>query len=1261
MTAAKIRILLAALAASVASLALADTQQWIAELDDRDWQVRRDALQSIGESRTADKEAISVVTAALRDPDSRVRRSAADALGRLGEKAYRSIPDLVAVYDDIDPSVVAAAARATGLMGKRASKAVGDLRALLSHEDARVREAAAASLGMLGSRARASAHDLNTKLGDQDPAVRAAAAQALGQLGAKSKVSVSDMVRILDDEDSMVRDVAEDALVGLGKAAVPALVRALRNGDPVFLQAVVDTLGRIGLAAVPALKDALQDQFAPDIARGYAAMALAQIAERDTSVVQTLSDALADDNARVRMSAAEALGHAGEVARPAVPRLVEIVVNPREEVLVREFAISALVKIDAGNANVEDALEYVVSDGNPRIYEAAIKALVAIRNWREGAPSIDDQVAALVHEVEQGSASAAESLGLIGGAAEAAVPALIKALEGGDTALRDAALIALERIGPQRQTVPALIQAMRSGDLASRGAAAARLEEFARSRTEVWKPLLHQSDAPVLRNWLARHDALYGYQPDEGLLGRRGEAPRQASYFDVMGGRAAIRETMQLELITDPAIGGAEERRVPLTSINPVDVRSHPFRRMLEDSSKPLRRVSLAEFVPEERFFAWFRDIDALNHILDGGAEQFMRFESSLAVKSVDYGLQDRYARRLGIDTGMLDQINAMGAIDDFAIVAPDLFFIDGTDLTIVATLASRSMTRAVLGILGLDVPAEGVVRTHTTSEGSQVFWTTHGDVLLLGTSKAEIDRMLALDQRRDKGSLGNSSEFLYMQQQLTIEGDTQAYLYFSDPFIRRLVSPQVKIAQLRRMQARAEMEILAAGAMLYLLDGHRNVPGKQQLIDRGYAPRYLEDRDFTIDGNLVVASEEFGTIADLKPLKPHDVLNASQRESRAYRRFVDDYSRYWRQFFDPIALRLDETGEGQFEIQSFILPLLDSNLYTEVRDALLTRETGHDLAIPSVSPAPSMMLSMNVNDDLRVSLSQNLADMLVEYASVDPEIFDSIGSGIHLAVQDSTPIVALGGGDIWGAVSKEMLNLEGFGSFLPFMASIATQPSTIMIELADPAKAREFLSDAVVRRAEVGGSGELHRVQDQEAWIYTLNLMDIVQIHLRLEIQGDFLLISNLPWTASVSVGESTTVTLNGAQLTLYLARIEKQLPALHTKVFTDYRAAAVDGMGYLYPLIAAGVADSIRQAVDKHFEIFGFKPVHPSRGEWLWRDSYLESTEFGTAMRPVQPDYAEGDRDFGLFPEIGQITVNMQLEDTGLRAIVSWSDNPD
>ena len=118
----------------------------------------------------------------------------------------------------------------------------------------------------------------------------------------------------------------------------------------------------------------------------------------------------------------------------------------------------------------------------------------------------------------------------------------------------------------------------------------------------------------------------------------------------------------------------------------------------------------------------------------------------------------------------------------------------------------------------------------------------------------------------------------------------------------------------------------------------------------------------------------------------------------------------------------------------------------------------------------------------------------------------------------------------------------------------------------------------------------------------------------------------------------------------------IEHQLPALHTKIFANYRAAAVDGMGYLYPLMLSGVSKTVSDALARHLEIFGFRPVHPWRGQWNWRESYLTSSEFGTASYPVQPPYDEGDRDFGLFPALSMLGVSMQLEDTGLRATIRW-----
>ena len=75
-----------------------------------------------------------------------------------------------------------------------------------------------------------------------------------------------------------------------------------------------------------------------------------------------------------------------------------------------------------------------------------------------------------------------------------------------------------------------------------------------------------------------------------------------------------------------------------------------------------------------------------------------------------------------------------------------------------------------------------------------------------------------------------------------TEEGDPGAHL-LSDPFVRRMVGPAVKIGQLRRMRARAEMEVITAGALLFRLDGNRARPELETLVRLGYVPAAMARR----------------------------------------------------------------------------------------------------------------------------------------------------------------------------------------------------------------------------------------------------------------------------------------------------------------------------------------------------------------------------------------------------------------------------------
>ena len=185
---------------------------------------------------------------------------------------------------------------------------------------------------------------------------------------------------------------------------------------------------------------------------------------------------------------------------------------------------------------------------------------------------------------------------------------------------------------------------------------------------------------------------------------------------------------------------------------------------------------------------------------------------------------------------------NAASRVDRFlspdkAVVLPDLFLIEGTDMTVVLRIPQLALAKPLLAALKVGDLAEGAPREVATPSGGKTWWAAKGDLLLVGTSRAELDLCLAVLAKGGEGSLGRSAEFRYMLTQLAPGAQTRMYAYFSDPFIRRLVGPAVKIAQLRRLQAKLSLEETSAAALLYRLDGHAEAPTVERLVAAGYLP----------------------------------------------------------------------------------------------------------------------------------------------------------------------------------------------------------------------------------------------------------------------------------------------------------------------------------------------------------------------------------------------------------------------------------------
>jgi HEAT repeat protein len=412
--------------------------QWLDELYDADYgtsDAAADALVRIG------PDAVPLLLDARASSDVRLHRRAVAVLVRIGAPAAPGLVEalekkpeearvetaLVRMGPAAAPALVEAlkdetkgkeAAHVLGLMGSRGAAAVPGLIGVLRDRQApaAVREEAADALGKIGEPVADVVSALTAALKDDKEKVRYQAAEALRWMGPLAKEAMPALVAALKDEDARTAEKACLALARLGDAlAIRPLMEALQGPRGSVADQAALALWQIGPAAkdvVPGLIALLKKP--PSESRRVRTLLL----WLGPIAVPGLADALHDNEATVRQSAAEILGLLGPVARAAVPALAGALQDRMPTVALS--AALALTQIDPTRAR----------DAVPRLADA-----------------LDD-------------AAAAEALADMGSEARAAVPALIAALKHREKAVRDSARHALGRIGPP--AVPALIDALKS-------------------------------------------------------------------------------------------------------------------------------------------------------------------------------------------------------------------------------------------------------------------------------------------------------------------------------------------------------------------------------------------------------------------------------------------------------------------------------------------------------------------------------------------------------------------------------------------------------------------------------------------------------------------------------------------------------------------------------------------------------------------------------------------------------------------------------
>jgi hypothetical protein len=189
-----------------------------------------------------------------------------------------------------------------------------------------------------------------------------------------------------------------------------------------------------------------------------------------------------------------------------------------------------------------------------------------------------------------------------------------------------------------------------------------------------------------------------------------------------------------------------------------------------------------------------------------------------------------------------------------------------------------------------------------------------------------------------------------------------------------------------------------------------------------------------------------------------------------------------------------------------------------------------------------------------------------------------------------------------------------------------------------------------------MGFDTTIYREGGRDRWICSLSLEDILQIRFGIEVQGDYLIISNLPISQRPKLAGTAVARHNAVNLQLSPPACDKQLPSLFASAMEKQRAAAMYSLTSLIPLLQNNNAKTIANAQQWYHQSFGFTPLPPQGDSIQTGNGILQSRNFGTPYREKQPPYIPGKRNFGLMQQVRQLNLSSQFEGDGLRATITW-----
>jgi hypothetical protein len=436
--------------------------------------------------------------------------------------------------------------------------------------------------------------------------------------------------------------------------------------------------------------------------------------------------------------------------------------------------------------------------------------------------------------------------------------------------------------------------------------------------------------------------------------------------YEMTTGAAAVAESLALKRMRDSTPEKLGNRTIPIERVTGITIGEHPWEKMM--AGKRPAHESPAELVPHDQYYIAFKNFRAfleLGELLDQWGTNALR---AFHGESHDHQLKQRYEKQLCLGSSALGKTLGPALIHGVAITGSDVYFREGTDVTLIFHVVNRELFLASVDPFIQRARTEyrdQLRETRSTDRNVAIesFVTPYrevslhrasvGDFVVYSNSGTALRRIL--DTRAgDRTSLAQSNDFRYMRTVFHRDDKAEdGFAFLSDAFIRQLVGPASKIKEKRRLEALTSLHLVTHGALFTAWEtGELPKSHKALLAASGLTAEKITvpaGTGVTWDsGSKLAVSEAYNTIQFTTPLIELPIDNVTEREKAEYDAFREDYMRLWRRYFDPVGFRVS-LNEKQVKVETYILPLVNNSAYNELRQATGNGTAKIDLA--DVSP----------------------------------------------------------------------------------------------------------------------------------------------------------------------------------------------------------------------------------------------------------------------------------------------------------------------